>query len=103
MQKYVYDIFGPGVNVAARMETIADPMQIVISEDTSTLIRDVFNCSELGEAEVKGFGTPRIYSLDAEASGHFGRSPLRSGVLCGASSNAFPAERANATPRPTDC
>jgi adenylate cyclase len=72
VQKYVYDIFGPGVNMAARMEAIADTMQIVISSDTWTLIRDEFNCSDLGEAEVKGFGTQRIYSLDAEASGRFG-------------------------------
>jgi class 3 adenylate cyclase len=71
VQKYVYDIFGPGVNMAARMETLADPMQIVISEDTWALIRDEFNCSDLGEAEVKGFGTQHIYSLDAEASGRF--------------------------------
>jgi adenylate cyclase len=71
VQKYVYDIFGPGVNMAARMESLADPMQIVISEDTWTLIRDEFLCSDLGETEVKGFGTQRIYSLDAESSGRF--------------------------------
>ena len=72
VQKYVYDIFGPGVNMAARMETLADPMQIVISEDTWALVRDEFACTDLGEAEVKGFGTQHIYSLDAEASGRFG-------------------------------
>lgn len=71
VQKYVYDIFGPGVNLAARMENLADPMQIVISRDTWALIRDEFNCSDLGEAEVKGFGMQHIYSLDAEASGRF--------------------------------
>jgi adenylate cyclase len=71
VQKYVYDIFGPGVNMAARMETLAEPMQIVVSQDTWALIRDEFNCSDLGEVEVKGFGTQNIYSLDAEASGRF--------------------------------
>ena len=70
-QKYVYDIFGPGVNMAARMEALADPMQICISEATWALVRDDFATSELGEVEVKGFGTQRIYSLDAEASGRF--------------------------------
>ncbi len=72
VQKYVYDIFGPGVNMAARMETLADPMQIVISESTWSLIRDEFACTDLGEAEVKGFGSQRIYSLDAESTGRFG-------------------------------
>jgi len=71
VQKYVYDIFGPGVNMAARMETLADPMQIVMSEATWMLVRDEFACTDLGEVEVKGFGTQRIYSLDAEASGRF--------------------------------
>ena len=69
--KYVYDIFGPGVNMAARMENLADPMQIVISEDTWMLVRDEFACSDLGEVEVKGFGSQRVYSLDSEASGRF--------------------------------
>ncbi len=71
VQKYVYDIFGPGVNMAARMESLAESMQIVVSSDTWALIRDEFNCSDLGEVEVKGFGTQSIYSLDAEASGRF--------------------------------
>lgn len=71
VQKYVYDIFGPGVNMAARMESLADSMQIVISADTWALIRDEFNCSDLGEVEVKGFGSQTIYSLDAESSGRF--------------------------------
>lgn len=66
VQKYVYDIFGPGVNLAARMEAISDPMKITISERTFHLIKQEFICSDLGEAEVKGFGTQRIYSLDGE-------------------------------------
>jgi class 3 adenylate cyclase len=66
VQKYVYDIFGPGVNMAARMEAAADPMQIVVSAATHELIRDEFLCSELGEVEVKGFGRQVIHTLDAE-------------------------------------
>ena len=71
VQKYVYDIFGPGVNMAARMETLAEPGQIVISEATWKLVRDEFSCNDLGEVEVKGFGTQRVYSLDSESSGRF--------------------------------
>ena len=56
VQKYVYDIFGPGVNMAARMETLADPMQIVISEDTWSLVRDEFACTDLGEVEAATAG-----------------------------------------------
>jgi adenylate cyclase len=66
VQKYVYDIFGPGVNMAARMEALAEPMQIVISEATHTMIGDEFTCSELGEQDVKGFGSQRLWALEAE-------------------------------------
>ena len=66
VQRYVYDIFGPGVNLASRMETHAEPMEIAISEQTYELIREEFICSERGEEEVKGFGTQRIFTLDGE-------------------------------------
>jgi class 3 adenylate cyclase len=66
VQKYVYDIFGPGVNMASRMETLSEPMQITISEDTYELIKDDFVCSERGEFEVKGFGMQSLYFLERE-------------------------------------
>lgn len=67
VQKYVYDIFGPGVNLAARMESVAAPMQIVVSESTYEILRSDFVLSDLGNVEVKGFGTQQVYSLDGEA------------------------------------
>jgi adenylate cyclase len=66
VQRYVYDIFGPGVNLASRMESMSEPMQITITEDSFERIGSEFLCSDLGEHEVKGFGTRRLYSLDAE-------------------------------------
>ncbi len=66
VQKYVYDIFGPGINLAARMETLSEPMRITISENTYLLLKDDFVCTERGEFEVKGFGTTTLYFLDRE-------------------------------------
>jgi class 3 adenylate cyclase len=66
VQKYVYDIFGPGVNMAARMETLSEPMKITISESTYQLIKDDFLCTERGEYEVKGFGVNNLYYLERE-------------------------------------
>jgi len=66
VQKYVYDIFGPGVNMAARMETLSEPMKITISENTYLLLKDDFVCTERGEFEVKGFGTQKLYYLERE-------------------------------------
>lgn len=66
VQKYVYDIFGPGVNMAARMESLSEPMKITVSEETYRLIMDDFACVERGEFEVKGFGPNRLYFLERE-------------------------------------
>lgn len=66
VQKYVYDIFGPGINLAARMETLSEPMRVTISENTYQLLKDDFVCSERGEFEVKGFGTTNLYYLERE-------------------------------------
>ncbi|HSI98272.1 MAG TPA: adenylate/guanylate cyclase domain-containing protein [Gaiellaceae bacterium] len=66
VQKYVYDVFGPGVNLASRMEELAEPMQILVSADTHALINDEFELTDLGEHEVKGFGAQRVYALVGE-------------------------------------
>lgn len=66
IQKYVYDIFGPGINMASRMETLSESMKITISESTYQLIKDDFLCTERGEFEVKGFGMSKLYFLERE-------------------------------------
>jgi len=66
VQKYVYDIFGPGINMAARMETLSEPMKITISESTYQMIKDDFHCVERGTLEVKGFGDQKLYYLERE-------------------------------------
>jgi class 3 adenylate cyclase len=66
IQKYVYDLFGPGVNLAARMEQLSEPMRITLNEETAQGLVDDFNLSERGEFEIKGFGTQKLYYLDSE-------------------------------------
>jgi class 3 adenylate cyclase len=66
IQKYVYDIFGPGVNLAARMESNSEPMRITLTKETYELIKDDFACTPRGEVEIKGFGTQELYFLDRE-------------------------------------
>jgi adenylate cyclase len=66
VQKYVYDIFGPGVNMAARMESLSESMKITISENTYRIIKDDFLCVERGEFEVKGFGKNTLFYLERE-------------------------------------
>lgn len=63
---YVYDIFGLGVNLAARMESLPGSMQITVTKETLDLIGDELVCSEWGEFDVKGFGARTLYTLDSE-------------------------------------
>jgi adenylate cyclase len=64
VQKYVYDIFGPGVGLAARMEALSNPMEITMAEDLYERIKDDATCFDRGEVEVKGFGRKHIYVLE---------------------------------------
>ena len=48
VQKYVYDIFGPGVNLAARLEELSAPMEITVCEDMHALIQHDFRFIERG-------------------------------------------------------
>lgn len=68
VQKYVYDVFGPGVNLAARMEELAEPMQILFSADSYGLVRDEFEFVDVGEHEIKGFGAQHVYALVGEGT-----------------------------------
>ena len=68
VQKYVYDVFGPGVNLASRMEELAEPMQILLTADTHSHIEDAFEFDHLGEIDVKGFGSQRVYALLGEGA-----------------------------------
>jgi class 3 adenylate cyclase len=66
IQKYVYDLFGPGVNMASRMESLSEPMMITVSSATQDLLKDEFSMTERGEFDIKGFGKQPLYFLDRE-------------------------------------
>ncbi|NKB57622.1 MAG: adenylate/guanylate cyclase domain-containing protein [Alphaproteobacteria bacterium] len=68
VQKYVYDIFGPGVNLASRMEELSEPMEITLCEDMHALIEHDFRFRDRGEIAIKGFGEKTVYTLDSAHS-----------------------------------
>jgi adenylate cyclase len=64
------DIFGDGVNVAARLEALAEPGGICISRVVRDQIRDKlpYAFEDLGEQSVKNIGRPvRVYAMSAAA------------------------------------
>lgn len=63
-EKYLYDIFGDTVNIASRMEKLAPPMHINLSESAYLLTRDQFSFIERGVMDVKGKGRMPMYLID---------------------------------------
>jgi len=64
-----HDIFGDGVNVAARLEALAEPGGICISRMVRDQIRNnlAYAFEDLGEQSVKNIGRPvRVYALRPE-------------------------------------
>lgn len=53
-----YTIVGGAVNLASRLESAADVDEILISEDTFSLIKDVVACKPKEEIAVKGIAYP---------------------------------------------
>jgi len=62
-EKYLYDIFGDTVNIAARMEKLSQPMQVNVSSATHSLLKDAFSLAAGKEVEMKGKGKQTMYTL----------------------------------------
>jgi len=76
------DIFGDGVNVAARLEALAEPGGICVSRNVRDQVLDKlsFAFEDLGAQEVKNIARPvDVYrvSLDAEASARVISKPVQ--------------------------
>jgi class 3 adenylate cyclase/predicted ATPase len=59
-----YSAFGDAVNLAARMQSAANPGKVLISEDTYKNVSHAFHCSDLGLIQVKGKSAPvRVFEV----------------------------------------
>lgn len=66
------DLMGDGVNIAARLEGIAQPGGICLSEDAYRQVKARLNLSvnDLGETQLKNIAEPiRVYSLEVAVAG----------------------------------
>ncbi len=58
-----YTLLGTEVNLANRLESAAEPGEILMSHETYSLVKDVIMCRDQGEIKVKGYQHPiRAYS-----------------------------------------
>lgn len=64
-QRLDYTVLGGPVNLAARLQTLAAPGSIVLSEDTYLLVQGDVECTRLEDFTPKGFVRPiGVYRLD---------------------------------------
>lgn len=62
-----YTIIGGQVNIASRLETNAEPGQILISHETYSLVKEHIMCKPMGEITVKGLRHPvKTYAVAGE-------------------------------------
>jgi len=65
-------VFGETPNLAARLQALAQPGQLIIDLATKRLVGNEFECSDLGASSLKGFDTPvqawRVLSIKPSTS-----------------------------------
>ena len=66
VKKYMYDIFGKAVNVAARMEQFSKPGKINISEISYNFVKDKYDFEKREIIKVKGIGLYQMYFLEID-------------------------------------
>ena len=64
------DLYGDGVNAAARIEAVVDPGQVVVSEDVWRQVRgrEGFRFERLGDRNLKGVGLIDLYVVTLDES-----------------------------------
>jgi adenylate cyclase len=61
-----FDCWGESVNLASRLEGVAHPGSIIISESAYWRLKDDFPISVLDDVDLKGIGPTKIYLLEQE-------------------------------------
>ena len=65
-KRYLFDIWGDAVNIAARLVSQGEPNKINISEDLYKTIKNQFNCIERGLINTKNKGMILMYFVEGK-------------------------------------
>jgi class 3 adenylate cyclase len=61
---YEYTAMGDAINLAARLQSAARPMTVLIGENTYRFVAPLFECTDLGKINVKGIQEPvQVYEV----------------------------------------
>jgi class 3 adenylate cyclase len=61
--RFVYDIMGDDVNIAARVESNGIPMQVVITAETQSRLSSQFLTESIGSVLLKGKGEKELFRV----------------------------------------
>jgi class 3 adenylate cyclase len=61
--KFTYDLWSDAVNLASRLESVAEPGQILVSEEIIDRAGNDFSFEPLGSVELKGAGMTPVFGL----------------------------------------
>jgi len=73
--KYFYDVWGPVVNLASRLQTAACPGQTLVSDNLKVSLQDQFCFIHCGNLELKGFGSVTVWQVGIGESATANRIP----------------------------
>ncbi len=62
-RKLAFDLWGDTVNVASRLQELGPPGQVHMSEATWMLVRDHYECTPLGDSQLRGHAHMQTYSV----------------------------------------
>lgn len=62
-QRYMYDIWGSTVNLAARLESASSPGEIQVSHEVREALSNTHEFKERGALELKGVGSTEVFVL----------------------------------------
>ncbi|MGB3244468.1 MAG: adenylate/guanylate cyclase domain-containing protein [Sulfitobacter sp.] len=63
VQKYIYDVFGPAVNLAARLQSTSNAMEITVCQSLLEELHDSFDFNHTRTETLKGFGEVKVASI----------------------------------------
>lgn len=63
VQKYIYDVFGPAVNLAARLQSRSAPMEITVCQNLTQDLQDSFDFNRQRTEMLRGFGEIEVASI----------------------------------------
>lgn len=63
IQKYVYDIFGPAVNLASRLQECSEAMEVTINGPVKEALNEQFVIESGGTRKIRGFDDQDIYKI----------------------------------------